>query len=144
MSSRKGHHLLDINVLIALVFEDHVHHIAVKGWFNSDPVWTLCPFTEAGFLRFATDSLRGGLGIREATGILDKLAAQPGYRYISASSDWSTLTRPFLNRLHGHNQVTDAFLLGLAFQADLILTTFDRALLHLAGEHAAHVRLLGK
>jgi len=39
--------------------------------------------------------------------------------------------------------VTDAYLLGLAIQQNLILITLDKALLHLAGkENSKHVLLL--
>lgn len=64
-----------------------------------------------------------------------------GYQPISA--DWQTLTAPITKRLHGHNQVTDAYLLGLALREGMVLVTLDRALLHLAGEHRDHVLLLG-
>lgn len=40
-------------------------------------------------------------------------------------------------------QVTDAYLLGLAVREDVILTTMDKGILHLAGdEHSKHVLLL--
>jgi hypothetical protein len=141
MSSKVGH-LLDVNVLIARVFEHHAHHLAVRDWFRSGPEWAICPFTEAGFLRFATAPDRGNISVREAGAILEDLARHPGFSYISASSDWRTLTNPFFKRIHGHNQITDAFLLGLAMQEKLALVTLDRAMLHLAGEHAGYVRLL--
>lgn len=80
--------------------------------------------------------------MRECTAMLDSLKQQPGYRYQPITADWQTLTRPFFNRLHGYRQVTDAFLLGLAIHQGLVLTTFDSALLHLAGEHSKHVHLL--
>jgi len=46
-------------------------------------------------------------------------------------------------RLHGHKQVTDAYLLGMAIEDDLILATFDKRIGHLAGEHAKQVLNLG-
>ena len=49
--------------------------------------------------------------------------------------------RPF-PRLYGTKQVTEAYLLGLAMREELVLTTSDRALLHLAGEYKRHVLLL--
>ena len=39
-------------------------------------------------------------------------------------------------------QVTDAYLLGLAMREELVLTTFDKALMHLAGEHRQQVLVL--
>jgi hypothetical protein len=50
--------------------------------------------------------------------------------------------KPFFNRLHGHKQVTDAYLLGHAVLDGLVLATFDGGILHLAGEHSQHVHVL--
>jgi hypothetical protein len=104
--------------------------------------WALCPFTEAGALRLFTRPKTGELTLREATAMLESLKRQPGYRYQPVTADWQTLTSPFSARLHGHRQVTDAFLLGLCIREGLVLATFDSAILHLAGEYARHVYLL--
>jgi uncharacterized protein len=134
-------HLMDVNVLIARLFEDHEHHSAARRWFDTPGLqWALCPWTEAGFLRYATRPGRISMG--EATGILNSLKQQPGCHYHPVTRDWQTLTKPFFNRLHGHNQVTDAWLLGLAIVDRLVLVTFDRAILHLAGEYSQHVLVL--
>ncbi len=138
----KAVHLMDVNVLIARIFEDHEHHNAARQWFDTPGLqWALCPWTEAGFLRYATRPGRINMG--EATGILDRLRQNPGCHYHPVTQDWRTLTKPFFHRLHGHNQVTDAYLLGMAIADNLILVTFDRAMLHLAGEHKKHVLVLG-
>jgi predicted nucleic acid-binding protein len=68
--------------------------------------------------------------------------SQFGGMPVAAGSRSDNLTRRFARRLHGHNQVTDACLLGLAIREGLVLTTFDKALLHLAGEHKKHVLVL--
>ena len=78
----------------------------------------------------------------EATAVLRQLATHPGYRYLPITADWQTLCSPFFGRLYGTKQVTDAYLLGLALREGLVLTTFDKALLHLAGEHREHVLVL--
>ena len=70
------------------------------------------------------------------------IEAKAGYHYQPMTTDWQTLTAPFAKRLHGHNQVTDAYLLGLAVQEGLVLTTFDKALLHLVGEQENDVLVL--
>ena len=66
----KLRYLPDANVLIARAFEVHIHHRMASAWFNTlDLQWTLCPFTEAGFIRYATDTGegRGNLSMGEAT-----------------------------------------------------------------------------
>jgi toxin-antitoxin system PIN domain toxin len=137
-------YLLDVNVLIALTTTAHVHHSLVKEWFHSDPhlLWAICAFTEAGFLRTVTAPRNGQVTMHEAAMVLAQLQTHPGYRYQPVDTDWQTLTRPFQRRLFGHNQVTDAYLLGLALKEDMVLVTLDRALLHLAGERKDHVLLL--
>lgn len=138
-------YLIDVNAFIALLDENHIHHQPMTEWFNvPDLQWAICPFTEAGFLRHATRPSTGKMSMSEATEILEKLAEHPGYQYQPLSHDWRTLTEPFFKRLHGHNQVTDAYLLGLAIREGLILATFDSAILHLAGEHRHHVHVLSK
>lgn len=137
-------YLLDVNVTIALLDQAHIHNQAVEKWFDTpDLQWTLCAFTEAGVLRFFTRPKTGDMSMEQATAMLERLKQEPGHRYQPIPDDWQTLTKPFFKRLHGHNQITDAFLLGLAVREGLILVTFDRAILHLAGEHSKHVHLLG-
>lgn len=81
--------------------------------------------------------------ISEATEMLEEMKRKvPGHHYQPIPLDWRTLTKPFFARLEGHNQITDAFLLGIAIQAEMVLTTFDEAILHLAGEYRQHVLVL--
>lgn len=80
----------------------------------------------------------------EATTVLTQLSQHPGYRYLPITADWHTLCRPFFRRLYGTKQVTDAYLLGLAVQENLVLATLDKGILHLAGEHSRNVLLLAK
>ena len=136
-------HLLDVNIVLALLDERHTHHAAAEAWFvSSGLLWLLCAFTEAGVLRFFTRPKTGGLSMEQATAMLERLKQRPGYSFQPITADWQALTEPFAKRIHGHNQVTDAYLLGLAVREDLVLTTFDKGLLHLAGEHKRHVLVL--
>jgi toxin-antitoxin system PIN domain toxin len=135
-------YLVDVNLLIARLFEAHEHHDLAAEWFQTSGLqWALCPWVEAGFLRFATKPER--LTMTEATGLLDEMALHPGYRYHTCAANWRALTKPFFRRLHGHKQVTDAYLLGMAIADDLIFATFDKRIIHLAGEHAKQVLTLG-
>lgn len=136
-------HLLDVNALVALLDEDHVHHEAMTEWFDTAALqWALCPFTEAGLLRYMTRPKTGDMSVEEATAMLARLAQERGYHYQEISADWRTLCRPFFRRIFGHNQITDACLLGLAVREGLVLATFDKAIVHLAGEYRHHVLLL--
>lgn len=136
-------HLLDVNGLIALLNESHVHNLAVTEWFAMPGLqWALCPFTEAALLRFMTRPKTGDMSMEEANAMLARLKEHPGCHYQPIAHDWHTLTAPFSKRLHGHNQITDAYLLGMAISEGLILTTLDQGILHLAGEHSRHVLVL--
>jgi toxin-antitoxin system PIN domain toxin len=145
MTSVKRCYLLDVNVLVALLDERHIHHRLVTKWFNSPGLqWALCPFTEAGFLRYATRPNVGGMSMRDATAMISRIAERPGYSYQPISADWRTLCAPFNKRVFGHNQVTDAFLLGVAMRGGLVVATFDKAMLHLAREFGNHVLMLAE
>lgn len=135
-------YLLDVNVLVALLDEFHVHHeVAVKWFYTPGRQWALCPFTEAGFLRIVTNP-RAGMSMETAEALLENMKREPGYHYQLIPADWRTLTQPIARQILGHNQVTDAWLLGTALQAGLTLATFDRAMLHLAGEFRGSVVVL--
>jgi len=140
----KGRYLLDVNVYVALLSENHIHHQLVTAWFNTPGLqWAICAFTEAGFLRNATAPRPGQITLNEATAVLARMAQLPGYHYLPVIADWPTLCSPFFSRLYGTKQVTDAYLLGLAVQDGLVLVTMDKAILHLAGsEHSRRVLLL--
>ncbi len=145
MHLSKAKYLLDVNVFLALLSEDHIHHQLVTNWFNTPGLqWAICPFTEAGFLRNATAPRPGKVTITEATAVLTRMAQEPGYHYVPITDGWHTLCSPFFPRLYGTKQVTDAYLLGLAVRHGLVLVTMDKAMMHLAGnEHSKHVLLLG-
>ena len=140
---KASQYLLDVNVLVALLDEEHVHHQVVTEWFDTAGLqWAICPLTEAGLLRHMTRPKIGDMSMEEATAMLAQLAQQPGYHYQSISADWQTLCGRFFKRLFGHKQITDAYLLGLAVLEGLVLVTLDRAMLHLAGEDNKHVLIL--
>ncbi|HKN21348.1 MAG TPA: TA system VapC family ribonuclease toxin [Terracidiphilus sp.] len=129
--------MLDVNVLIALLEPGHNFYPMALRWFMSSGKddWGICPLTEIGFVRITTNpSFFPGPRTRdEATYILEGLASRPGYRYWPLQDSWTALTAPFALRILGHQQVTDAYLLGMAIKEDGVLVTFDRGLKYLAG-----------
>jgi toxin-antitoxin system PIN domain toxin len=141
----KAHrYLLDVNVLVALAAKSHMHHQTAREWFNRVPDirWAVCAFTEAGFLRTVTAPRPGQIAMSDATATLKELTKHPGYRYLPITADWHSLCRPLFSRLYGTKQVTDAYLLGLCIHEGLVLATFDKGILHLAGEYKDHVLML--
>ncbi len=49
------------------------------------------------------------------------------------AASWAELVEPFRERVFGHQQITDSYLLGLAIQEDGVLVTMDKAIRYLAG-----------
>ncbi len=137
MNSTKVRYLLDLNALISLADPDGLHYRAMQKWFDSSGKedWGVCPLTEAGFVRVTTNPAYRGPArtIAQATAILAGFATHPGYRYWPITDRWAVLTAPFSARVLGHQQVTDAYLLGLAIKEDGVLVTFDKGIKYLAG-----------
>ncbi|MGD0345650.1 MAG: TA system VapC family ribonuclease toxin [Terracidiphilus sp.] len=139
--------LLDVNVLIALLEPGHDFFQKAQEWFGSSGKdnWGVCPLTEIGFVRITTNPsfCSGPRTHEDATALLKELADRPGYRYWPLTGSWADLTAPFAPRITGHQQVTDAYLLGLAIKEDGVLVTFDRGLKYLAGpQFSRHLMVL--
>jgi len=140
----KPRYLLDVNILIALAEPFHVHHKAVMRWINTPGLdWGLCAFSEAGFLRVAINPKAGSHTVDESTSVLANWATSPGYRFWPMTASWTALAAPFQERVFGHQQVTDAYLLGLAVKENGVLVTLDKAIKYLAGpQYSRHVLVL--
>lgn len=134
----KAHYLLDLNALISLADPDARHYEAMLRWFETTGKhdWGVCPLTEAGFIRVTTNPryTLASRTVAQATAVLREFSAHPGYRYWPVRHSWAELTARFSGRILGHQQITDAYLLGMAIQENGILVTFDRAIAHLAGK----------
>jgi toxin-antitoxin system PIN domain toxin len=128
-------YLLDVNVLIAMTDSEHGHHELVMDWFDRSARhdWGVCALTEAGFLRVAANPTLGMRTVRQSVALLSQLAGAPGYRYWPITESWATLTAPFSRRIFGHQQITDAILLGLAIKQNGILVTMDKGIPYMAG-----------
>jgi uncharacterized protein len=136
--------LLDVNILIALTQPEHIHFQTVTKWFDSHARnWGLCAFSEAGFLRTSANPKAGNLAVGDATDLLAALAKRAGYRYWPLTAGWASLSAPFADRVFGHQQITDAYLLGLAVKENGVLVTLDKAIRYMAGpQYAKHLLVL--
>lgn len=137
-------HLLDVNVLVALFDPGHIHHRAVARWFSSPNLqWGLCAFSEAGFLRVSTNPTGGKRTLEQAINVLKSFSNDPGYRFWPITAGWKTLAAPFRERVYGHQQITDAYLLGLAVKESGVLVTLDKGFKQLAGpQYSKHLLVL--
>jgi uncharacterized protein len=123
-------YLLDVNVLIALVRADHVAHKAAKRWFQQlgGGRWATCALTEAGFVRIITNPrfLDSPPEVGEALDMLQLMTRLPGHQFWTMDLSFLEAVAPVQEKLFGHQQVTDAYLLGLAIKKHGKLATFDR------------------
>jgi toxin-antitoxin system PIN domain toxin len=133
--------LLDVNVLIALMWPAHDGHMQAQAWFGrkSHEGWATCPFTQAAFLRIITNPAfsRDAVTPQEAAKLLGANLNHPSHRFWSDEISFVQAIHPFARRLTGHQQVTDAYLLGLAIHKQGKLATMDRAVLALLPEKSS-------
>lgn len=124
--------LLDVNTLVALAWDAHVHHEAAAAWFDRHTgPWATCPVSEAGFVRVSTNPavLAGAISVANALDVLRGLRSIGQHRFLT--NDVSPTDADFPT-VSGHRQVTDAILLTVARRASLPLVTFDAALATIA------------
>ncbi len=137
--------LLDVNVLIALFDPDHVHHARAWRWFKKQGRhgWATCPITQNGCIRIMSqpgypNPLPTGAVIermKKATSVdehefwPDELSLLDSQRY-----DHS--------RIHGHRQLTDLYLLGLAVANEGCLASFEQTIALSAVRHAQACHLV--
>lgn len=138
--------LVDVNVLFSYGTEDHPHYSAVTRWIDSltTDTWGTCAFTQAGFLRLMSHPAVGGATLISAERVLASMTDHPRHLYWPILEDWRGISTGFNQRIFGHQQITDAWLLGLAVREGGVVVTFDRGLQTMAGErYRHHVLLLG-
>jgi uncharacterized protein len=125
--------LLDVNALVALAWDSHIHHARVREWFaaNASEGWATCPITESGFVRVSTNPkvLSSPIGMADAQRVLTSLRKADGHRFLS---DDVSVVDDDVPTIVGHRQVTDAHLLTLARRRGVRLVTFDAAIISLA------------
>ncbi len=126
--------LLDVNALVALAWDSHVHHAASRDWLsaNRHSGWATCPVTESGFVRVSSNPkvLPSFITVEAARRVLAALRDVDGHRFLPNDVSPSD---PDVPRIVGHRQVTDALLLTLARRHGMRLVTFDAAIVALAG-----------
>ena len=121
--------LLDVNMLIALLDAAHVHHALAHRWLARELAhgWASCPLTQNGCIRIMSQpAYPGAMRSAEVAQRLAEAASDPGHEFWP--DDVNLLDAGAVNwqRVLGHRQVTDAYLLALAVRHDGRLVTFDR------------------
>jgi len=121
--------LLDVNVLLALTWDQHIHHQIAHQRFAELDSWSTSPATEAGLLRLLLTEPVVGRRVSgsEALGQLSAIRSVPGWQFLA---DDASLAEPLVDTrvLMGRRQVTDLQLVNLAAAHDTTLATFDASL----------------
>ena len=112
-------HLLDLNLLLACGWSSHARHTAARAWLERQPVFTLSPLAELGFIRVSvTPAFRASFA--EAQSALADIASRKQARWLPAD-----VRAARLPALSSHAQVTDAYFVELARAHRLKLATLD-------------------
>ena len=141
----KGY-LLDTNVLIALFWPSHVQHTVAARWFARHRArgWASCPLTESGFVRVVSNPAfsRDAVTPREAADVLAANTAANDHLFWPDGLTFAVASAFAGSRLVGHQQVTDAYLLGLALDRGGVLATLDERIAGLTPAKSAERRAL--
>ena len=121
-------HLLDVNVVLAIIDPAHEHHAPATRWFNEvgRSSFATCPIVENGVIRIAASSAypnRPG-DVDTVRRVVDRLCDQPGHAFWADSVSLRTVLSPETGLTP--RQVTDVYLLALAVEHRGRLATFDR------------------
>jgi toxin-antitoxin system PIN domain toxin len=134
--------LLDVKLLMALLWENHEHHIQARSWFRGVSAFATCPVVQLGFARGSSHPLLGyGLTPELAFGVLRQFVADPRHEFIP--DDLSCTDRVVRTELMtGANQITDRYLVALARQHGFSLATLDQPLAKSFANEASVVELV--
>lgn len=125
-------HLLDVNVLIALIDPAHVGHDAAHRWFAAEghADWATCPLTENGVIRIVGHPKypnTPGSPVAVAA-IVARLRELPGHVFWPDDISLVGADHVDAAQVLTPVQVTDTYLLALTVAHGGRLATFDRRL----------------
>ena len=123
--------LLDVNVLIALLDQDHSMHDRAREWFagNARGGWASCPITQNGCVRIMSHP--GYPNPLPVGAVIERLAeATATGHHQFWPDDLSLLDARIADhtRIHGPRQLTDLYLLALVVRHHGLLASFDSSI----------------
>lgn len=131
--AEKGN-LCDVNVLLALAHERHVHAKRASRWMEAsigakDSV-LVCRVAQMGLLRLLTNPMvmkEDVVTASKAWGVLDAFLADARFRFVGEPPEIEGIFRRLTASQPGSRvQWTDAYLAAFALAGGLRLVTFDR------------------
>lgn len=136
--------LLDVNALLALAWPNHQFHTAILVRLERRPVpqWATCALTQLGFVRLSSNPqvVEVHKTPAEAVALLADLTRDQQHIYLETLPALPQTARVF-RQIFGHQQVTDAYLLGVAEASGATLLTFDRRVVP-PGKASVHVEVI--
>ena len=127
-------YLLDVNLLVALTWREHVLHAPAARWFSGLDLdagqdWATTPVTEAGLVRTSMNARISDHAVSWATALrmIEALHAVPGHRRWPDDVDLASSVLARRAPVVGYRQVTDVHLAALAEHHDGRLATLDVA-----------------
>ena len=122
-------HLLDVNVLLAIIWPTQEAHSKTVLWFlnNHKSGWATCPFTQTAVVRILSNPAFSSqsLSPEEAQETLATHMGHAGHRFWPADLEYAAAVSPFTESIVGHKQISDAYLLGLAIHRRGKFATLD-------------------
>jgi hypothetical protein len=136
MPSKPTEALLDVNVVVAAIFADHLMHQPAREFVETVPCFHTTPTTQGGFLRFATRPWKNArkeeqpprLSMTEAQLKLTEFTNVAGHIFLS---DDEPFTKLGMRSMQGHRQWTDAYLLHLARKHGLTFVSLESRMANL-------------
>ena len=123
--------LLDVNVLIALLDSDHLHHQQAVEWLEEGAPhgWASCPITQNGFIRILSNPrYRNPTSTADAIYRLKKAVDGPAHKFWPDSLSLFETGLVNWEKALSCRSLTDAYLLALAVKNNGRLVTFDRGI----------------
>lgn len=121
-------YLLDVNVLVALIDQNHTHFVRAQRWFaaDSDIEWLLCPLVQLGVVRISSNPRIGSASSPVvASESLRSVMEQGRCTFVPDDLDLMNEACFAHGAVRSHNQLTDTYLLALAAHHGSALATFD-------------------
>lgn len=139
-------HLLDVNMLVALMWPAHTGHARAQQWFGekSREGWATCPFTESAFVRIVSNPAFSADAVspQEAVRTLGTTVKHGSHQFWADEITFAEAAQSFGKHFSGHQQTTDAYLLALTIHKKGRFATMDRSVVELLPKVDRHRELI--